>query len=171
MPTLLTSTFRYWRTQGLPRMHFTLCASSSVVDLLGALHDFIWFRCFRRQHISMVVDYMRNAYTSLVHDTLMFLLQLARFSDAIVDILLLANVRMGGCGGVCGALVFLLSGVAVGCSASAMKFCVVVEVPVFLALLRVPPCWGPGGPLLSAAAHGRHHVVHRLPSGFTNLCR
>ena len=44
-----------------------------------------------------------------------------------------ATVHMGGSGGVSEAL------------ASAMVFCVVTEVRAFFALLRAPPCWGPGG--------------------------
>ena len=52
---------------------------------------------------------------------------------------------MGGSSGVTEATARLLVGVAQGCPASAMVFCVVAEVRAFLALLRVPPCWGPGG--------------------------
>ena len=57
-----------------------------------------------------------------------------------------ATVHMGGSRGVREALARLLAGVAQGCPASTMVFCVVAEVRAFLALLRVPPCWEPGGP-------------------------
>ena len=53
---------------------------------------------------------------------------------------------MGGSGGVCEDLARLLAGVGQGCPTSAMVFCVVAEVRTFLALLRVPPCWGAGVP-------------------------
>ena len=57
-----------------------------------------------------------------------------------------ATAHMGGSGGVAEALALLLAGVAQGCPVSAMVCCVVVEMPALLALLRVPPCWGLGGP-------------------------
>ena len=57
-----------------------------------------------------------------------------------------ATVHMGGSGGVSEVLASLLAGMAQGCPASSMVFCVVAELCAFLALLRVPPCWGPGGP-------------------------
>ena len=85
-----------------------------------------------------------------MHDTLQCLLRLAGFRATVVDMLLLATteatVHMGGSGGVSEALARLFAGVAQGCPASAMVFCVVAEAGTFLALLRVPPCWGPGGP-------------------------
>ena len=49
-----------------------------------------------------------------------------------------ATVHMGGYEGVCEALVRLLAGGARGSPASAMVFCVVVEVRAFLTLVRVP---------------------------------
>ena len=57
-----------------------------------------------------------------------------------------ASVHMGGSGGVSEAFARLFAGVAQGCPASAMMFCVVAEPRAFLALLRVSPCWGSGGP-------------------------
>ena len=97
-----------------------------------------------------MVDDVRHAYLSVVHDTLRCLLRLAGVLQVVMDLLLLATtkaiVHMGGSGGVTEALARLLAGVAQGCPASAMVFCVVAEVRAFLALLRVPPCWGPGGP-------------------------
>ena len=57
-----------------------------------------------------------------------------------------ATIHMGGSGGVAEALACLLAGVAQGCPVSAIVFFVVAQVCVFLALLRVPPFWGPGGP-------------------------
>ena len=57
-----------------------------------------------------------------------------------------ATVHMGGSGGVAEAVARLLAGVVQGYPALAMVFCVVAEVRAFLALIRVPPCWGPGGP-------------------------
>ena len=57
-----------------------------------------------------------------------------------------ATVHMGGSGGVSEALARLLGGVAQGCPASAMVFCVVAEARAFLALLRVLLCWGSGRP-------------------------
>ena len=114
------------------------------------LHDYIWFRFLRRQHVCLLVDDVRHVYGSVVHDTLRWLWRLAGFPDAVVELLLLATteatVHMGGSGGVPEALARLLVGVAQGCPASAMVFCVVAEVRAFLALLRVPPCWGPSGP-------------------------
>ena len=98
----------------------------------------------------LVVDNVRHVYGSVVHDTVRWLLRLAGFLDAVVELLLLATtkatVHMGGSGGVTEALACLLAGVAQGCPTSTMVFCVVAEVRAFLALLRVPPCWGPGGP-------------------------
>ena len=114
------------------------------------LHDSIWFSFFCRRGVCLVVDDVRHAYGSVVHDTLQCLLRLAGFPTAVVDMLLLAAteaiVHMGGSGGVSEALARLLAGVAQGCLASAMVFGVVAEVRAFLALLWVPPCWGPGGP-------------------------
>ena len=85
-----------------------------------------------------------------MHDTLHCLLRLACFPAAVVGMLLLATieptVHMGGLGGVSEPLARLLVGVAHGCPVSAMVFCVVAEACTFLALLRVPQCWGPGGP-------------------------
>ena len=96
------------------------------------------------------VDDMRHTYGSVVDDTLKHVLQIAGLPDAIVDLLLLATtnatVHMGGSSGVCEALARLLARIAQVCPASAMVFCIVAEVRSFLALLRVPPCWGPGGP-------------------------
>ena len=96
------------------------------------------------------MDDVRHVCGSVVHDTLRWLLQLAGFPEEIVELLLLATieatVHMGGSGGIPEALARLLAGVAQGCPASSMVFCVVAEVRAFLALLRVPPCWGPGGP-------------------------
>ena len=40
----------------LPCIRFALHASSSVADLLHVLHDYIWFRFFRRQRVCLVVD-------------------------------------------------------------------------------------------------------------------
>ena len=98
----------------------------------------------------MVLDDVRHAYGSVVHDTLRCLLRLAGFPMAVVDMLLLATTeapaQMGGSGGVTEALARLLAGVAQGCLASAMVFCGVAEVRAFLPLLWIPPCWGPGGP-------------------------
>ena len=134
----------------LPCTQFALHPSSSVVGLLRVLHDYIWFRSFRRQRVCLVVDDVRHAYRSAVHDTLRWLLRLAGFPDAVVELLLLATteatVHMGGSSGVTEALALLLPGVAQGCPASAMPICAVAEVRAFLALLRMPPCWGPGWP-------------------------
>ena len=92
---------------------------------------------------------MRHTYGSVKHDTLRWLLRLASFPKEVLELLLLATteatVHMGGSGGVAETLARLLAGVAQGCPASAMVFCVVAEVRAFLALLRVPPCWGPCG--------------------------
>ena len=97
-----------------------------------------------------VVDDFWHAYGSIVHDTLRCLLRLAGFPEVVVDLLLLATteatLHMGGSGGVAEALARLLAGVAQGCPAPAMVFCVVAEVGTFLALLRVSACGGPGGP-------------------------
>ena len=126
---------------------FALRASSSVVDLLRVLHDYFWFCFFRSKRL--VVDDVRHAYGSVVHDTLQCLLRLGGFPELVINLLLLASteatVRMGVSGGVTEALARLLADVAQGCP-SATVFCVVAEVRTFLALLRVPPCWGPGGP-------------------------
>ena len=77
------------------------------------------------------------------------LLRLAGFLEAAIELLLLATtkttVHMGGSGGVIQALARLLAGVTQGCPTSAMVFCSVAELPALFALLRVPPCWGPGG--------------------------
>ena len=89
-------------------------------------------------------------YGSVVHDTLQCLLRLAGFPAAVGDMLLLATteatVHMGRSRGVSEGLARLLAGVAQNCPASAMVFCVVAEARAFLALLRVPLCWGLGGP-------------------------
>ena len=134
----------------LPCTQFALHASSSVVDLLCVLHDYVWFRFLRRKRVCLVVDDVCHAYGSVVHDTLRCLLRLAGFLEVVIDLLLLATteatVHMGGSGGVTEAVARLLAGVAQGCPASAMVFFVVAEVRSFLALLRVAPCWGPGGP-------------------------
>ena len=134
----------------LPCTHFALHASSSVVDLLRVLHAYIWFCFLRRKRVCLVVDDVRHVYGSVVHDTLRCLLRLAGFLEVVIDLLLLATteatVHMGGSGGVTEALARLLAGVAQGCPASVVVLCVVAEVRPFLALLRVPPCWGPGGP-------------------------
>ena len=101
---------------------------------------YIWFRFFRRRRVCLVVDGVRHAYGSVVHDTLRWLLRLAGFPDAVVELLLLATteatVHMVGSSGVTKALARLLAGVAQGCPVSAMVFCVVAEVHAFLALLR-----------------------------------
>ena len=121
----------------LPCAQFTLHASSSVADLLRVLHDYIWFRFFLRRRVCLVVDDVRHAYGSVVHDTLRWLLKLAGFADVVVELLLLATteatVQMGGSSGVTKALPRLVAGVAQGCPASAMVFCVVAEVRAFLA--------------------------------------
>ena len=118
-----------------------------MVDLLRVLHDYVWFRFFRRKRVRLVVDDVRHAYGSVVHTALRCLLRLAGFP--VIDLLLLATteatVHMGGAGGVSEAPARLLAGVAQRCPASAMVFCVVAEVRAFFALLRAPPCWGPGG--------------------------
>ena len=92
-----------------------------------------------------MVDDVGHVYGSVVHDNLRWLLQLAGLQEVVVDVLLLATteatVHMGGSGAIAQALARLLAGVA-----SAMVFCVVAEVRALLALLRVAPCWGPGGP-------------------------
>ena len=138
------------RTGVMPCTQFALHASSSVADLLRVLHDNVWFRFLRRNRVCLVVDDVRHAYGYVVHDILRCLLRLAGFLEIIINLLLLATteatVHMGGSGGVAEALARLLAGVAQGCPASAMFFCVVAEVRTFFALLRVPPCWGPGGP-------------------------
>ena len=64
----------------LPCTEFTLHASSSVANLLRVLHDYVWFRFFRRKYVCLVVDDVRHAYRSVVHDTLRWLLRLAGFS-------------------------------------------------------------------------------------------
>ena len=110
------------------------------------LHNYMWFRFFRRQRVCLVVDDVRHAYWSVVHDTLRWLLRLAGFPNEVVELLLLATAHIGGSSGVTEALARLLAGVAQGCLASGMVFCVVAEVIPFVALLRVPPCWGLGGP-------------------------
>ena len=123
----------------LPCTQFALHASSSVVDLLRVLHDYVWFRFLRWKRVCLVVDNVRHAYGSVVHDTLRCLLRLAGFPEVVIDLLQLATteatVHMGGSGGVTEALARLLAGVAQGCPASAMVFCVVAEVRAFLALL------------------------------------
>ena len=95
---------------------FVLHASSSVADLLRVLHNYIWFSFFRRRCVCLVIDDVRHAYGSLVHDTLHCLLRLAGFPTAVVDMILLATseapVHMGGSGGVSEALTRLLAGVA-----------------------------------------------------------
>ena len=115
------------------------------------LHDYIWFSFVRRRCVCLVVDDVRHAYGSVVHDTLQCLIRLAGFPTAVVDVLLLATteaiVHMGGSRGVSEALARLLARVAQGCLACAMVFCVVAEVRAFLALLRVAPCWELSGPL------------------------
>ena len=82
--------------------------------------------------MSLVVDDLRRAYWSVVHTALRCLLLLAGFPEAVIDLLLLATaegtVHMRGFGGVSEALARLLAGVAQGCPASAMVFCVVTEV-------------------------------------------
>ena len=133
----------------LPCTQCALHASSTVVDLLRVLHDYVWFRFFRRKRVCPVVDDVRHAYGSAVHTALRCLLRLAGFPEAVIDLLLLATteatLHMGGSGVVSEALAHLLAGVAQGCPASAMVFCVVAEVHAFFAVLRVPPCWGPDG--------------------------
>ena len=123
----------------LPCTQFGLHASSSVGDLLRVLHDHVWFRFFRPKRVCLVVDDVRQAYRSVLHDILRWLLRLAGFPKEVVDLLLLATteatVHMGGSGGIAEALARLLAGVAQGCPASAMVFCVVAEVRAFLALL------------------------------------
>ena len=52
---------------------------------------------------------------------------------------------MGGYDGVVEALARWLAGVAQGCPASAMVFCIVAEIRALLALVSVPQCWGLGG--------------------------
>ena len=63
----------------LPRTQFALHASSSVADLLRVLHDYFWFRFHRRKCVCLVVDDVRHAHGSVVHDTLRWLLRLAGF--------------------------------------------------------------------------------------------
>ena len=139
------------RARVFPCTQFALQASSCVADLFRVLHDNIWFSFFCRRCVCMVVDDVRHAYGSVVHDALQCMLRLAGFPTAAIEMLLVAtteaNVHMGGFGVVSEALARLLAGVAQGCLASAMVFCVVAEVRAFLALLRVLPCWGPGGRL------------------------
>ena len=133
-----------------PCTQFALHASSSIVDLLRVLHDYVWFRFLRRKRVCLVMDDFRHAYGSVVHDTLRCLLRLASFPEVVIDLLLLATTEatfhMGESGGVAEALAPLLASVAQGCPARAMVFCVVAEVRAFQALLRVPLRWGPGGP-------------------------
>ena len=133
----------------IPCTQLALHASSSVVNLLRVLHDYVWFKFFRRQRVCLVVDDVRHAYGSVVHATLAFLLRLAGFPNPVMQLLLLATtdgtIHMGGSGGVREAVARLLAGVAQGCLASAMVFCVVAEVWAFIALARVPPCCGLGG--------------------------
>ena len=85
-----------------------------------------------------------------MHDTLQCLLRLAGFPAAVGGMPLLvtieATVRMSCSRGVSEAIAGLLAGLAQVCLACAMVFGVVAEVRAFLALLRVPRCWGPLGP-------------------------
>ena len=94
-----------------------------------------------------MVDDVPRAYGSVVHNTLRRLSRLAGFLEVVVDLLLLATteatVHMAGSTGIAEAPARLLAGVAQGCL---MDFCSIAEVRAFLAILRVPPCWGPGGP-------------------------
>ena len=114
------------RATVLPCTQFALHASSSVANLLRVLHDYVWFRFFRRKRLCLVVDDVRHAYGSIVHDTLRCLLRLAGFPGVVVDLLLLATteatVHMRGSGGITEALARLLAGVAQGCPASAQCF-------------------------------------------------
>ena len=64
----------------------------------------------------------------------------------------------------------MLAGVAQGCPASAMVFCVVADVRTFLALLRVPPL-GARRALQVVGVYGQHHMVYRLKIGFAGIRR
>ena len=98
----------------------------------------------------MVVDDIRHAYGSVVHTTLACLLCLAGFPGSVIQLIVLATtaatIHMGGPEGVRETVARLLAGVAQGCPASAMVFCVVAEVRAFIALAQIPPCQGPRGP-------------------------
>ena len=84
-----------------------------MVDLFRLLHDYVFFRSLRRKRVCLVVDDVRHAYGFGVHNTLRCLLQLASFSGAVMDLLLLATteatMHMGGSGGVVEALARLLA--------------------------------------------------------------
>ena len=117
----------------------------------------------------MVADDVRHAYGSVVHDTLKFLLQVASFPDALVDLLLLATtsatVYMGGSSGVSEALArcgFGLPSICDGvlcCSGSTL----------FPGAPHKAPLLGARRPLQSDAVHGQHHVVYRPQRRFAGF--
>ena len=58
-------------------------ASSSVAVLLRVLHDYLCSRFFRRRCVCLVVDDVRHAYGSVVHDASRCVLRLAGFPEVV----------------------------------------------------------------------------------------